>query len=180
MSPQVIAVHMSGAHTFSKRSVASIRLVAGLGVEGDAHSGATVKHRSRVARDPSRPNLRQVHLMHEELLLDLGVQGFPVVPGSMGENITTRGIALLALSEGTELQIGSEAVVSITGLRNPCAQLDSFSDGLMSAVLERAPDGELVRKAGVMAVVVASGMVFPGDAIRVVSTPASTRPLRPV
>lgn len=118
--------------------------------------------------------------MHEELLLDLGVQGFPVVPGSMGENITTRGIALLALSEGTELQIGSEAVVSITGLRNPCAQLDSFSDGLMSAVLERAPDGELVRKAGVMAVVVASGMVFPGDAIRVVSTPASTRPLRPV
>jgi len=178
--PQVLAVHRSGSHSFSKHSAASIQLVAGLGVEGDAHSGVTVKHRSRVARDPSQPNLRQVHLVHTELLAELVAQGFPVQPGSIGENITTRGIELLALPQGAELHIGPEAVIVVTGLRNPCTQLDSFSQGLMAAVLTRAPDGQLVRKAGVMGIVRVGGTVSPGDAIRVVAPSGAALPLRPV
>jgi MOSC domain-containing protein YiiM len=177
---KVAAVHLSAAHSFSKRSVGSIRLVAGLGVEGDAHSGALVQHRSRVARDPSQPNLRQVHLVHAELLAELVTQGFPVQPGSIGENITTSGIALLALSQGTELHIGSDAVVVVTGLRNPCAQLDSFSAGLMGAVLDRTPDGRLIRKSGVMGIVRVSGTVLPGDTIRVVVPAGVALPLLPV
>ena len=153
MSATVFAVHLSPRHTFSKQSVASIRLVAGFGVDGDAHGGATVKHRSRVARDPAQPNLRQVHLVHGELLEQLRLRGHPVQPGTIGENITTAGLDLLALSQGTRLRIGADAVVIVTGLRNPCSQLDNFSSGLMGAVLDRAPDGQLIRKAGVMGVV---------------------------
>jgi MOSC domain-containing protein YiiM len=154
--------------------------VAGLGVAGDAHCGATVKHRSRVARDPSQPNLRQVHLVHAELLAELVAQGFPVLPGTIGENITTRGIELLALSQGTELHIGPHAVVVVTGLRNPCAQLDSVSPGLMGAVLDRTPDGQLVRKSGVMGTVRVGGVVAPGDPVRVVAPAGAALPLKPV
>lgn len=163
----VTAVGRSAGHTFSKATQPAVRLVAGLGVEGDAHSGATVKHRSRVARDPSQPNLRQVHLMHGELHDELRAAGFTVGPGDLGENVTTRGIALLALPTGTRLRLGAAAVVELTGLRNPCAQLDRFQQGLTAAVLDRDDAGELVRKAGVMAVVVAGGEVRPGDAIRI-------------
>lgn len=177
---EVVAVHLSPTHSFSKGRAGSIRLVAGLGVEGDAHSGAQVKHRSRVARDPSQRNLRQVHLVHAELLAELVAQGFPVQPGSIGENITTSGIELLALPQGAELHIGAEAVVVVTGLRNPCAQLDSFSNGLMAAVLDRTPDGQLIRKAGVMGIVRVSGTVFTGDRIRVVAPDGAALPLRPV
>jgi len=155
-------------------------LVEGIGVDGDAHSGATVKHRSRVARDPSQPNFRQVHLVHAELLDELILQGFPVFPGSIGENITTRGLDLLALAQGSELHIGDQAVVVVMGLRNPCAQLDAFSPGLTGAVLGRAPDGQLVRKAGVMGVVLAGGVVRSGNAIRVVPPSGAALPLRPV
>ena len=180
MSAKVLAVHRSPAHSFSKRSVPSIRLIAGIGVEGDAHSGTTVKHRSRVARDPSQPNLRQVHLVHSELLQELQSQGHPVVPGSIGENVTTAGVDLLALPRGAKLQIGAKAVVVVTGLRNPCAQLDSFSPGLTAAVLDRAPDGGLIRRAGIMGVVEVSGDVRAGDAISVVMPPPPHIPLAPV
>lgn len=180
MSAKVLAVHRSPTHSFSKQMAHSIRLVAGLGVDGDAHGGATVKHRSRVARDPSQPNLRQVHLVHIELLRELQSLGHPVVPGSIGENLTTSGINLLALPKGARLHIGAEAVVVITGLRNPCAQLDNFSSGLTEAVLDRAPDGQLIRKAGVMGVVEISGNVSPGDPIVVVIPPGAQIPLRPV
>lgn len=180
MPPQVLAVHRSAEHVFSKRTMDSINLIVGLGVDGDAHSGATVKHRSRVARDPSLPNLRQVHFIQAELLAELNAQGFRVLPGSMGENITTQGIDLLALPQGAELHIGSAAVVVVTGLRNPCAQLDAFRAGLMSAVLARTPDGELVRKAGIMGIVSVSGAVSPGDRIRVLIPEDATLPLRPV
>ncbi|MEZ4502504.1 MAG: MOSC domain-containing protein [Dehalococcoidia bacterium] len=151
----------------SKPVLEVITLVAGLGVEGDAHAGATVKHRSRVARDPSQPNLRQVHLIHEELHDELRVAGFGVAPGVMGENVTTRGVDLLGLPRGTLLHLGAGAVVEVTGLRNPCAQLDGLEAGLMAASLERDADGELVRKAGVMGIVLAGGEVRMGDAIRV-------------
>lgn len=180
MSARVLAVHLSPTHTFSKQAVPSVRLVAGLGVDGDAHSGATVKHRSRVARDPSQPNLRQVHLVHVELLEELRLQGHPVEPGSIGENLTTSGLDLLALPQGTKLHIGADAIVVITGLRNPCAQLDNFSHGLTEAVLDRTPDGQLVRKSGVMGVVEASGAVAPGDPITVVIPPGAQLPLKPV
>jgi MOSC domain-containing protein YiiM len=180
MSAQVLAVHKSAVHAFSKQPMPSVKLIAGLGVEGDAHNGVTVKHRSRVARDPSQPNLRQVHLVHAELLAELIAQGFPVSPGSIGENITTRGIDLLALPQGTELHLGAEAVVIVTGLRNPCAQLDAFSPGLMGAVLDRTPDGQLIRKAGIMGVVQVGGQVSPGDSIRVVVPVGAKLPLRPV
>ena len=178
--PQVVAVHSSTGHTFSKFPTASIRLIAGQGVEGDAHRGATIKHRSRVAKDPSQPNLRQVHLVHVELLEELAAKGFPVQPGSIGENITTRGVDLLGLAEGAELHIGAEAVVIVTGLRNPCVQLNRFSPGLMEAVLERTTDGGLRRKAGIMGIVRTSGAVLPGDNIRVVPPIGSARVLRPV
>lgn len=170
----VVAVSRSGEHTFSKPNEASIVLVAGLGVEGDAHAGTTVKHRSRVARDPDQPNLRQVHLLHGELHDELHAAGFDVRPGEMGENITTRGLDLLGLPARTRLRMGANAVVEVTGLRNPCAQLDGLRPGLMAATLGRDERGELVRKAGVMGIVVAGGVVRPGDGIEV-ALPAGER-----
>ena len=149
-------------------------------MQGDAHAGATVKHRSRVRRDPTQPNLRQVHLIHAELHDELAARGFDVGPGQMGENVTTQGVDLLSLPAGTRLRLGGEAVVEVTGLRNPCTQLDGIQPGLMEATLERTDDGELVRKAGVMAVVLAGGEVRTGDAIDVELPDGPRRPLEPV
>jgi MOSC domain-containing protein YiiM len=176
----VVAVSASQTHTFSKPARASIHLVRGLGVANDAHSGATVKHRSRVARNPAQPNLRQVHLMQRELFDELMPRGFALAPGQLGENITTAGIDLLALPQDTLLRVGATAVLRITGLRNPCHQLERFQQGLMAAVLERAPDGALLRKAGIMAVVEHGGDVCAGDAIEVQLPPHPPRPLEPV
>jgi MOSC domain-containing protein YiiM len=176
----VTAVSRSETHSFSKPNRPSIRLVAGLGVEGDAHQGSTVRHRSRVQRDPGAPNLRQVHLIHAELHDQLRRAGFAVAAGQMGENVTTRGVELLALPVGARLHLGGTAVVEVTGLRNPCTQLDDFQPGLMAAVLDRDEAGRLVRKAGVMGVVVEGGEVRPGDPIRVELPPEPHRPLEPV
>lgn len=167
MSAVVVVVARDVAHNFSKTLRPSIRLIEGLGVEGDAHSGRTVQHLSRIARDPGVPNLRQVHLIHAELYDELNASGFSVAPSDMGENITTRGIDLLALPAGARLHIGAEAVVEVTGLRNPCVQIDNFQKGLMQAVLGRDAEGNLIRKAGVMSIVIAGGEVRAGDAIRV-------------
>ena len=180
MDGMVEAVHRSASHTLTKPEQPSIRLLAGLGVEGDAHMGVTVKHRSRVARDPSQPNLRQVHLIHAELHDELHASGFSVRAGEMGENITTRGVDLLSLPTGSRLRIGAEAVVEITGLRNPCIQLDGIQPGLMQAVLDHDAAGNLVRKAGVMGVVLADGPVRTGDTVRVDLPPLPHEPLRPV
>ncbi len=180
MTGRVAAVSRSATHTMSKGNQAVIRLRAGLGVEDDAHEGITVKHRSRVARDPSQPNLRQVHLIHAELHDALRGSGFDLAAGQMGENITTEGIDLLGLPTGARLRLGDEAVVEITGLRNPCAQLDGIQPGLMAAVLGRDARGNLIRKAGVMAVVVAGGPVRPGDAVMIDLPAAPHRPLEPV
>jgi hypothetical protein len=163
----VTAVSLSATHTMAKTEQLSIRLLNGIGVEGDAHAGNTVKHRSRVRQDPTQPNLRQVHLIHAELHDDLRKKGFDIAPGEMGENITTRGVDLLALPKGTLLRIGEEAIVEVTGLRNPCAQLDNIHPGLMGAVLDRDSNGDLVRKSGIMGVVVNGGSVHRGDAIQV-------------
>jgi MOSC domain-containing protein YiiM len=151
----------------SKSNCASIRLVAGLGVDGDAHMGTTIQHRSRVARDPTQPNLRQVHLIHEELHDELRAAGFDVAPGAMGENVTTRGVELLELPARARLEIGPTVVLELTGLRNPCVQLDGIQPGLMAATLARDRGGGLVRKAGVMAIVLEGGDIKPGDAIQV-------------
>ena len=167
MNAQVTSVCLSGTHNFSKGPAAQIKLLAGLGIEGDAHCGVTVKHRSRVARDPTQPNLRQVHLIQGELFDELAAQGFAVAPGQIGENITTRHIDLLALPVGSQLHIGKSAIVELTGLRNPCEQLNAHRAGLMSAVLGRTADGKLVRKAGVMGVVIMGGSVQAGDTIEV-------------
>ena len=180
MTAKVEAVHLSPGHTMAKASQGSIRLLAGLGVEGDAHMGETVKHRSRVKRDQTQPNLRQVHLIHGELHDELRSAGFPVVPGQMGENITTRGLDLLGLPTGAQLHIGDEAIVEVTGVRNPCDQLDGIEQGLMAAVLDRDADGNLVRKAGVMGIVVRGGHVRPGDEIRVELPVLPHRVLQPV
>ena len=176
----VIAVSSRIGHHFSKTPCLCIRLLTGLGVAGDAHMGETVKHRSRVRKDPTQPNLRQVHLIHAELFDELQAAGFAVNPGDLGENVTTVGIDLLALPTGTRLRLGASAVVEITGLRNPCIQLDHFLDGLMAATLDRAADGSLVRKAGVMSIVIAEGDVRPGDAIGVEMPAEPHRPLQPV
>src|SRR3954454_23286475 len=167
MTGTVLAVSRSATHSLSKGGQLAIRLIAGLGVADDAHAGVTVQHRSRVARDPSQPNLRQVHLIHTELHGELRQRGFNVAAGQMGENVTTQGIDLLGLPTGARLQLGSEAVVEITGLRNPCRQLEKIQPGLMAAVLDRDEQGALVRKAGVMAIVLVGGMVRPGDLIAV-------------
>ena len=176
----VTAVSLDPAHAFSKAGRDRIRLIAGEGVEGDAHRGTTVKHRSRVARDPTQPNLRQVHLLHAELHDELRARGFDVDAGVMGENVTTRGLDLLGLPTGTRLRLGDRAVVELTGLRNPCVQLDRYQQGLMAAVLDRDAEGRLVRKAGVMAVVLTGGEVRAGDAIGVEMPAGPHRLLVPV
>jgi MOSC domain-containing protein YiiM len=178
MTARVIAVAVSPTHTMSKPVQGRIRLIEGRGVEGDAHMGTTVKHRSRVRVDPGAPNLRQVHLIHAELFDELRAKGFAIAPGQMGENITTRGLDVLALSKATRLHIGSSAIVEITGLRNPCTQLDGIHPGLMEAVIERTA-GAVIRKAGVMGVVIATGDVHVGADIRI-DRPALHEPLKPV
>lgn len=163
----VIALSKSASHTFNKYKEESITLLAGLGVEGDAHMGERVKHRSRVAKDHSQPNLRQVHLIHSELFDELAEKGFRVNPGQMGENITSRGIELLSLPTHTILKIGAEAEIQITGLRNPCYQIDSIQEGLMKAVLDKDEEGNLVRKAGIMGIVLKGGQINVGDPIEI-------------
>jgi MOSC domain-containing protein YiiM len=177
---QIVSVSARNAHGPGKDIRSEIMLIAGQGVEGDAHSGETVKHRSRVAKDPTQPNLRQVHLIHAELFDMLAAKGFAVGPAMMGENITARGVDLLGLSAGTQLRLGRDAVIEITGLRNPCHQLNGLILGLMDAVLDRASDGSLVRMAGVMAIVISGGIVAAGDEIAVCNRPASHISLQPV
>lgn len=180
MVGSVVAVSRSGSHTFTKPNENVIRLIAGLGVEGDAHLGETVRHRSNVRKDPNQPNLRQVHLIHEELQSDLRTAGFAVSTGTMGENITTRGVDLLGLPAGARLQLGDVAVIEVTGLRKPCRQLDGYQQGLTAAVLGRDADGGLAYKCGVMAIVVNGGEVRPGDAIQITLPSLPHRRLEPV
>ena len=176
----VIAVSAKAKHGVNKANREVVRLIAGEGVDGDAHCGATVKHRSRWRRDPTQPNIRQVHLMHAELHDELAAKGFVVTPGLMGENVTTRGVDVLGLPSGAIVRLGPDAVVEITGLRNPCYQLDQLQQGLMAACLDKTANGELVRKAGVMSVVLSGGEVRAGDAV-VVELPAGPfEPLKPV
>jgi MOSC domain-containing protein YiiM len=176
----VVAVCARAAHDFTKETLPEIELLAGLGVAGDAHAGETVQHLYNIRQDPTRPNLRQVHLIHEELLDELKAAGFGVYPGAMGENVTTRGLDILSLPVGTRIGLGEEAVIEITGLRNPCKQLEAFETGLMGAVLDKTENGELIRKSGVMAIVVAGGRVRPGDSLNVVLPAPPFRPLEPV
>lgn len=180
MTGTIIALARDAKHRFSKQPEQGLVLLAGLGVEGDAHAGRTVKHRSRVAQDPSQPNLRQVHLIHAELFEQLAARGYAVEPGQLGENVTTSGLNLLGLSRGTRLRLGSDALIEITGLRNPCRQIDGLAQGLMAATLDRAPDGSLIRKCGVMAIVITGGEVRIGDPISLESLPLEHAPLEPV
>jgi len=180
MTGRVAAVSRSATHTLTKGNQSAIHLLEGLGVADDAHAGITVKHRSRVARDPDQPNLRQVHLIHAELHAELRASGFNVSAGQMGENITTEGIDLLGLPTGTWLRFGDAAIIEVTGLRNPCAQLDQIQPGLMAATLDRDAQGNLIRKAGIMAVVVAGGPIRQGDAVAIELPPTPHYPLEPV
>ncbi|MEV5602592.1 MOSC domain-containing protein [Streptomyces sp. NPDC052299] len=180
MSGTVTAVSRNETYSFTKPNRDSVTLLAGLGVEGDVHAGVTVKHRSRVAQDPTQPNLRQVHLIHEELFEEVRALGFQVAPGDIGENITTRGIDLLALPVGTLLHLGAEAVVEVTGLRNPCMQIDDFQGGLLKQVVGRDEAGNIVRKAGIMSIVTVGGVVRPGDPVRIELPAEPHRPLERV
>jgi MOSC domain-containing protein YiiM len=176
----VVAVSRDSDHRFSKPVVDEIVLIAGWGIEGDTHAGVTVQHRSRVARDPTQPNLRQVHLIHAELFDEVAAAGYQVAAGQLGENVTTRGVDLLSLPTGTLLHLGDDAVVRVTGLRNPCQQINGFEPGLLREVLGRAEDGAVERKGGVMAVVIAGGTVRAGDDLRVDLPPGDAIPLSPV
>ncbi|MFG6079695.1 MOSC domain-containing protein [Paracoccus litorisediminis] len=180
MAGSVIAVAKDGKHRFSKIEAPEIRILTGLGVEGDAHQGVTVKHRSRVRADPTQPNLRQVHLIHAELFSELKAQGFDIRPADLGENITTKGVDLLALPRGAILKLGDQVELEVTGLRNPCAQIENFRKGLLGAVLVKAANGTLIRKSGIMAVVRSGGTVKPGDAIAVINPPLPHLPLERV
>ncbi|MFF9158769.1 MOSC domain-containing protein [Streptomyces longwoodensis] len=177
MTGVVTAVSSNDAYSFTKPNRDSIRVLAGLGVEGDVHAGVTVKHRSRMAQDPTQPNLRQVHLIPEELFTEVGAHGYEVAPGELGENITTRGLDLLGLPVGTLLHIGDSAVLEVTGLRNPCRQIDGFQDGLLKQVVGRDEHGNVVRRAGIMSVVKEGGVVRPGDTIDVRLPDGPHRPL---
>ncbi len=174
---RVVAVAKDAEHRFSKDRFAQIRVLTGLGVEGDAHQGVTVKHRSRVAADPTQPNLRQVHLIHAELFEELRSKGFDVGPSDLGENVTTLGIDLLGLPRGALLRVGAATVLQVTGLRNPCAQIERFRPGLLAAVLDRGSKGELIRKAGIMTIVRAGGIVRVGDRVDVEMPPPPHLPL---
>jgi MOSC domain-containing protein YiiM len=174
---QVIAVSRSATPHFGKSNESIIRLVAGLGVMGDAHLGETVQHQSRVIKDPTQPNLRQVHLIHAELFEELRPRGFDLAPGVIGENITTRDIDLLGLPAGSFLHLGASAVVQVTGLRNPCRQIENFQPGLLAALLGRDAQGNITRKSGVMGIVIAGGDVQPGDPITVELPPLPHQPL---
>lgn len=176
----VVAVSRSGSHNFSKPNQAAIELVGGLGVKDDAHLGVTVQHVVRVKEDPTRPNLRQVHLLHSELYDELRARGFIVQPGQIGDNVTTRGIDLLSLPAGTRLHLGPSAIVQVTGLRNPCRQIERFQPGLLAALLDKDEHGEVVRKSGIMSIVLASGEVRAGDTIRVELPPEPHQKLKPV
>lgn len=167
MEPIVTAVSCSAEHNFSKQNQPFITLIEGVGVEGDAHAGKTIKHLYLLKKDPSRPNLRQVHLIQTELFDELLEKGFTVKAGELGENINTRGINLLDLPTGTRLLIGESAVVELTALRNPCVQIDNFQKGLLKAVIDRDNDGRVIRKSGVMGVVLAGGNIMPDDTIRI-------------
>lgn len=180
MTPVVTAVSLSPTHSFRKLPQDRITLLTGLGIEGDAHCGTTTQHRYLMKKDPTRPNLCQVHLIAAELHQQLNAAGFHLAPGAMGENITTRGIDLLALPTDTLIYIGETTVLAVTGLRDPCAQLNRCAPGLMNAVLERHPDGSLIRKAGIMAVVRQGGIVRTGDALRIELPPPHYQPLQPV
>ncbi|MET8076904.1 MOSC domain-containing protein [Streptomyces sp. NPDC005303] len=177
MGGKVTAVSSNGTYSFTKPNRESITLVAGFGVEGDVHGGSTVKHRFRMRKDPSQPNLRQVHLMHAELFEELRAAGFEVGAGELGENVTTRGVDLLGLSVGTRLHLGDEAVVEVTGLRNPCAQIDGFRKGLLKEVARRGPDGAVRFRSGIMGVVAAGGVVRPGDTVGIEPPAGPHRPL---
>ena len=180
-SGRVLAVARDKEHRFGKALRECIVLIPGQGVKGDAHCGTTVRHLSRLAKTPDAPNLRPVHLIHAELFAELADAGFKVAPGALGENVTTFGIDLLALPRGTRLRVGEEAVIELTGLRNPCRQIDdNIGQGSMAATLARAADGTLVRKAGVMAVVLEGGEVRPGDAVVVDRLSDPRLPLAPV
>ncbi|MFG3280693.1 MOSC domain-containing protein [Streptomyces sp. NPDC048111] len=176
----VTAVSSNDEYSFTKPNRESITLLPGLGVAGDVHAGVTVKHRSRVAQDPTQPNLRQVHLIHQELFGEVAEHGFEVGPGQLGENVTTEGIDLLGLPTGTLLHIGPEAVIEVTGLRNPCLQIDGFQNGLLKQVVGRDAEGHVVRKAGIMSVVRVGGEIRPGDTIRAELPQAPHRPLERV
>ncbi|HWE74257.1 MAG TPA: MOSC domain-containing protein [Stellaceae bacterium] len=180
MTASVVAVSCSGTHSMRKPAQDTIKLLAGLGVEGDAHLGTTVQHLYPMRRDPTRPNLRQVHLIHSELHDELRGAGFDMAHGEMGENVTTRGLDLLGLPTGTRLHLGDAAIIEVTGLRNPCHQLNKLREGLMAATLDKDADGNLIRKAGVMAVVIESGTVRPGDTIAIELPAAPHRKLQPV
>lgn len=179
-TPTVLAVHAAPDHEFSKSSQDSVELVAGLGVVGDAHAGARVKHRSRVAADPTQPNLRQVHLMHAELFDFVADRGYSTAPGNLGENITTLGLDILSLPVGTTLALGDEALVTLTGLRNPCGQINGFAEGLLKELVYNDEDGTTVRLGGVMSVVVRGGTVRPGDEIRIGLPPEPHHPMERV
>ena len=180
MTARVLAVSLRRGHHFSKTPGLSVRLVAGLGIDGDAHSGVTVKHRSRVRADPTQPNLRQVHLIHSELFDELRAQNFDIAPGDLGENITTEGIDLLALPAGARLRLGDTATVEVTGLRNRCVQIERFRPGLLAATLGRDDNGGVVRKTGVMSIVLTGGDVRPGDLIAIEWPAGERRPLQVV
>jgi MOSC domain-containing protein YiiM len=180
MEAIVVSVSCDPDHNFSKLAKDSIVLTAGLGVEGDAHFGPKVQHRTLVRKDPTRVNIRQVHLIHSELFEELRAADFNVAATDLGENILTKGIDLLGLPTGARLHIGGSAIVEVTGLRNPCRQIESFQPGLMAALLYKNEKGELVRKAGIMGIVAAGGIVRPGDAIRVEMPSGELRALGPL
>ena len=154
----VVGLSIDDGHHFSKRAVERVTMVAGVGIEGDVHAGPLVQHRSRVRVDPNQPNLRQVHLIDDAVFAVAASAGFEIDHGDLGENVTVSGLDVHGLAVGTMLRLGESAFVAVTGLRNPCGQINGLRPGLLD-VLRRADGGDIVRRAGIMGVVVRGGEV---------------------
>jgi MOSC domain-containing protein YiiM len=171
----VVAVASKEKHEFSKRTRHAITLVEDHGVEGDVHAGRVIQHRYLAKKMPVMPNNRQVHLIASELFTELGLSGFNVSPGELGENITTAGLDLTNLPLGTRLRLGSSAVVEITGLRTPCSLIDRFQKGLKRAMIMKHEQPRF--RCGVLGVAKATGKIAPGDPIIVELPSFSLQPL---
>ena len=102
-----------------------------------------------------------------EILSELNDKGFSVIPGELGENITTQGIDLLSLPQGCQLHIGKTTIIELTALRNPCVQIENFQTGMLKEVISKDKQGKIMRKLGMMGVVLSGGHVQPNDEITI-------------
>jgi len=156
----VISVCKNSEPGLPKLRTDQIFLIADFGVKGDYHAGKFIRHRWLAKKDPTRLNNRQVLLIDDSILADIGKEGISPKPGELGENITLEGIKLMRQPIGTKFQIG-DAVVELTEIRRPCYQLNAIHPNLQNTVMPDKED-ESTWNAGMLATVIKGGTVQSG------------------